>query len=148
MFLLQKGTMTMDFSQKIKNARLAKGLSQSALAKETGLSLRTVQNYELGARLPKSRETYANLARVLGISEDVLLDENASFVIRVGETYGNNAARQAWDLVSDFTAMCAGGSLEDEDMDAVMQALQEAYWEAKKNNRKYVPKKYRKDADS
>jgi hypothetical protein len=29
-----------------------------------------------------------------------------------------------------------------------MQAMQEAYWEAKKNNRKYVPKKYRKDGDA
>ena len=142
-----KGIMTMDFSEKIKNARLAKGMSQSSLARESGISLRTVQNYELGARMPKKRETYTHLARALGISEDVLLDENAAFVIRANEEYGRNAAKQAWDLVSDFSAMCAGGSLEDEDMDAVMQALQEAYWEAKKNNRKYVPKKYRKDDD-
>ena len=142
-----KGIMTMDFSEKIKNARLAKGMSQSSLARESGISLRTVQNYELGARMPKKRETYTHLARALGISEDVLLDENAAFVIRANEEYGHNAAKQAWDLVSDFSAMCAGGSLEDEDMDAVMQARQEAYWEAKKNNRKYVPKKYRKDDD-
>ena len=137
----------MDFSQKIKNARLAKDMSQSRLAAKAGISLRTVQNYELGARLPKKRETYTRLAQALGISEDVLLDENASFVIRANEQYGKGAAKQAWDLVSDFSAMCAGGSLEDEDMDAVMQALQEAYWEAKKSNRKYVPKKYLEDND-
>lgn len=138
----------MDFSQKIRNARAAKNMSQSQLAKETGLSLRTVQNYELGVRMPKKRETYTHLAKALEISEDVLLDENASFVIRANEEYGQNAAKQAWDLVSDFSAMCAGGHLEDEDMDAVMQALQQAYWEAKKNNRKYVPKKYRNDDES
>ena len=30
-----------------------------------------------------------------------------------------------------------------EDMDAMMKAIQEAYWIAKEKNRKYVPKKYR-----
>ena len=36
------------------------------------------------------------------------------------------------------------GTLKEEDMDAVMQAVQQAYWEAKKANKKYTPKKYRK----
>ena len=87
----------MDFSQKIRNARLAKNMSQSNLADEAGISLRTIQNYELGVRMPKKRETYTRLAQALGISEDVLLDENAAFVIRAGEEYGNHAARQAWE---------------------------------------------------
>ena len=30
----------------------------------------------------------------------------------------------------------------------IMQAMQEEYWEAKKNNRKYVPKKYRKGEEA
>lgn len=37
--------------------------------------------------------------------------------------------------------------MEEEDMDEVMQAIQEAYWEAKKKNRKHVNKKYQ-DEDS
>ena len=47
----------MTLAEKLKNARAAKHLSQRALAEATGLSLRTIQNYELGARLPKRRET-------------------------------------------------------------------------------------------
>ena len=43
----------MTLAEKLKNARAAKHLSQRALAEATGLSLRTIQNYELGARLPK-----------------------------------------------------------------------------------------------
>lgn len=35
--------------------------------------------------------------------------------------------------------------LSEQDKDAVMRALQEAYWEAKERNKeKYTPKKYRK----
>jgi hypothetical protein len=48
-------------------------------------------------------------------------------------------------MVADLSAMWAGGEMAEEDMDAIMQAMQEAYWEAKKNNRKYVAKQYRED---
>lgn len=134
----------MNFSEKIRKARLAKGFTQSDLAKATGISLRTVQNYELGARLPKTRDTYTKLARALGINEEVLLDDNASFVIRANEQYGSRGARQAWDMVAEIGSMWAGGEMDEEDMDAIMQALQDAYWDAKKSNRKYVNRRYRK----
>ena len=137
----------MEFSEKIRNARRAKGWTQKDLAQATGMALRTIQNYELGARLPKKRDTYLALAKALDINEDVLLDDNASFVLRANERYGSRGARQAWDMVADLAAMWSGGEMDEEDMDAIMQAMQEAYWEAKKNNRKYVPKRYRKDEE-
>ena len=138
----------MEFSEKIKIARKAKGLSQRELAEASGMALRTIQNYELGKVRPKKQDTYGALAKALDISEDALLDENASFVIRAGERYGSRGAKQAWDMVSDLAAMWAGGEMDEEDMDAIMKAMQDAYWEAKKNNRKYVPKKYRDEEDS
>ena len=137
----------MEFSEKIRNARRAKGWTQKDLAQATGMALRTIQNYELGARLPKKRDTYLALAKALDINEEVLLDDSASFVLRANERYGSRGARQAWDMVADIAAMWSGGEMDEEDMDSIMQAMQEAYWEAKKNNRKYVPKRYRKDEE-
>ena len=138
----------MEFSEKIRRARTAKGLTQKELASAAGLSLRTIQNYELGVRFPKKRDTYLALANALDINEDVLLDKNASFVLRATERYGSRGAKQAWDMVADLAAMWSGGEMDEEDMDAIMQAMQEAYWEAKKSNRKYVPKKYRNDRET
>ena len=135
----------MDFAEKLKNARTARRLSQSDLAKAAGISLRTIQNYELGSRLPKKRGTYTKLAEVLGVDEAALLDENASFVLRANERYGSRGGEEAGDMVADLSAMWAGGEMAEEDMDAIMQAMQEAYWEAKKNNRKYVAKQFRED---
>ena len=112
------------------------------------ISLRTIQNYESGARMPKSRDTYTKLSEALGVDEKVLMDENAEFVLRANEQYGGRGARQAWDLVADFKVLAAGGEIEEEDMDEIMRAMQEAYWEAKKNNRKYVNKRYRKEDSS
>ena len=133
----------MTFAEKLKNARAVRRLSQRDLAEASGLSLRTIQNYELGARMPKQRDTYARLAEALGIEEKVLLDENADFVLRANEQYGSRGAKQAWDLVADFRVLCAGGEVDEEDMDTIMQALQDAYWDAKKLNRKYVNRRYR-----
>ena len=35
---------------RLKNVRLAKGMSQSELAEKSGLNLRTIQSYEQGAK--------------------------------------------------------------------------------------------------
>ena len=136
----------MKLGEKLRNARLAKHLSQSALAEASGLSLRTIQNYELGVRMPKKRDTYTRLAEALGIDEKVLLDDTADFVLRASEQYGSRGAKQAWDLVADFRGLCAGGEVPEEDMDTIMQALQEAYGDAKKRNRRFVNRRYRDDA--
>ena len=135
----------MNLSEKLRNARAAKHMSQTELANKTGMSLRTIQNYEMGTRLPKSRSTYDKLAEALEMDVDILLDENAEFVLRASKSYGGRGAKQAMDMVADIKALWAGGEMAEEDMDEIMQALQEAYWEAKKNNRKYVNKRYRKE---
>jgi len=135
----------MDFSEKLKTARLAKQMSQKDLAEVTGLTTRTIQNYETAGKLPRNRETYRKLAEALGISEEDLLDGNTGFVLRASARYGNRGAQQAWDLVADLKAMWAGGEMAEDDMDEIMQAVQDAYWEAKKNNRKYVNKRFRNE---
>lgn len=138
----------MNLGEKIRNARIAKRMSQTELAEQAGVSMRTIQNYESGFRRPKSRDTYDKLAAALGIDVRILLDDNAEFILQAGEKYGPRGAKQAWDLVDDIRTMWAGGHMEDEDMDAIMQALQEAYWDAKKKNRKYVNKRYREESPS
>ena len=69
-------------------------------------------------------------------------------MIRANEQYGSRGARQAWDMAAEIGSMWAGGEMEEEDMDAIMQALQEAYWDAKKSNRKYVNRRYRKEDET
>ena len=121
----------MEFSEKLRNIRTAKNLSQEELAEQTGISRRSIQNYESGRLLPKKRSAYAALAEALGIEEEVLLNRDIDFVLRANEQYGGDAMRQAMDLVADVKALWAGGEMEEEDMDEIMRALQEAYLEAK-----------------
>ena len=45
----------------------------------------------------------------------------------------------------DMSGLFAGGTLSEQDKDAVMKALQDIYWESKARNvEKYTPKKYKK----
>ena len=121
----------MEFSEKLRNIRISKNISQEELAEQTGISRRSIQNYESGRLLPKKRSAYTVLAEALGIEEDVLLNRDIDFVLRANEQYGGDAMRQAMDLVADVKALWAGGEMEEEDMDEIMRALQEAYLEAK-----------------
>ena len=123
----------MKFGEKVRAARLAAKYSQRQLADMTGIALRTIQNYESGERLPKQKENYQLLATAL----------DADFVIKATEKYGARGNAQAERLVKEVSGLYAGGELAEEDMDAMMKAIQEAYWIAKEKNRKYVPKKYR-----
>ena len=46
-----------------------------------------------------------------------------------------------------MSGLFAGGTLSEQDKDAVMKALQDIYWESKARNvEKYTPKKYKKSS--
>ena len=135
----------MKFCEKVKEARNKAGWKQDELAKAIGVSLRTITNYESGERYPKKREVYYKLADVLKVDVNYLLTEDEEFLIDAEKQYGNRGAKQAKELLAEVSGLFAGGDLADEDLDEMMKGIQEAYWIAKEKNRKYTPKKYRKD---
>ncbi len=134
----------MKFGEKLKDLRKEKGLNQTALAKEIGVSLRTVISYEAGKSYPKKREIYSRLAEYFNLDINYFLTEDEEFIVNAEEKYGNRAAKQAAELVAEIGGLFAGGDLSEADKDAVMRSLQQAYWDAKEDNIKYTPKKYRK----
>lgn len=135
----------MKFGEKLRKYRLEKGLTQSELAKQAGINVNTISNYESGKTYPQNREVYSILAQILGVNPDHLHNENDDFLSDASAKYGSRGARQAQDLIEELTGLFAGGELAEEDMDAMTRAVQEAYWDAKEKNRKYTPKKYRKE---
>ncbi|HPM11298.1 MAG TPA: helix-turn-helix transcriptional regulator [Paludibacter sp.] len=134
----------MKFGEKIKNARVAKVMTQAELAQTVGVSLRTMVSYENGDSYPKKREVYGKLAEVLGVDTNYLLTENEEFISKATEKYGSRGKKYAQQLVTEVSGLFAGGDMDDDDLDAVMRAITDAYWIAKEKNKKYTPKKYRK----
>lgn len=133
----------MTFGEKLRDLRTKKKLSQADLAQRIGVSLRTITGWETENRYPKKRELYTTLANELGCDIDYLLSEKESLITDATERYGSRGKKDAEELVESVQALFAGGEIEEEDMDAMMLALHEAYIEAKLRNKKYAPKKHR-----
>lgn len=135
----------MTFGEKLRKHRKEMGLTQAELAKLAGLGLKTITNYEKGSTYPQNREVYGKLAEILGIDVDYLHNENDDFLESASKRYGYRGKKQAEQLLEEMGGLFAGGELSDDDIDGVMKAMQELYWRAKEENKKYTPKKYQKD---
>ena len=62
------------FADKVKEARISLGLSQTQLAQEVGVSPRSVQAYERGEKTPRAA-MMAKLAKALQVSIKFLTDD-------------------------------------------------------------------------
>lgn len=125
----------MEFGDKLKSKRQELGLSQQGLADKAKLSLRSIQNYESGQRSPANIDIVKNLASVLGVSTEYLLDDRSQYVIDAAQKGGDSAAADIDRLLSDIQGLFAGGSLSQQDKDKVMRAINEIYWETKETVR-------------
>lgn len=134
----------MKFSERLKKFREEQGLTQVQLSELTGITARQIQKYEGGQARPRL-DAAEKIAKALNISADELLGNADMLVAQAKEKYGSRGAKQAQQLTEEVTGLFAGGDMAEEDMDIMMKAIQDAYWIAKENNKKYTPKKYRKD---
>jgi transcriptional regulator with XRE-family HTH domain len=133
----------MTFAEKLKAVRMQAGISQVKLSAELGVTKRTLINYENGKTLPPI-DVLPKIAKFFGVSIESLITEEEEFVAAAQEQGGSKSAREAEALVNEVSGLFAGGRLSDDDKDAVMRAIQNAYWIAKEESkRKYTPKKYK-----
>ncbi len=123
----------MNFTEKLQKLRKDKGYTQSQLAEMVGVSCRSIQNYELGARYPK-RNILEKMCRVLETRIEYLVS-NDDFLFIVHAEDGAKGVASAKQLLDCAGALFAGGDMSEEDKDKVMLALQNIYWKAKEKNK-------------
>lgn len=133
----------MNFGEKVKALRKEARLSQAELGAILGVSTRTIQSYEKGQSYPKQRSIYAKLSELFHVEQNYLLTESEAFIASANEQYGSRGKKQAQELLEDLTGLFAGGEMDEEEMDALMYAVQKAYVQAKEANKKFTPKKHR-----
>lgn len=138
----------MTFAEKFKEERVKKELTQQQVADSLGITRKMITLYEKGTSLPRTREAYKKIAAFFGVDVNYLLTEDENFVVQATEKYGARGKKQAQDLVDGISGLFAGGTLSEQDKDAVMKALQDIYWDSKARNvEKYTPKKYKLHLD-
>ncbi|WP_099320224.1 helix-turn-helix domain-containing protein [Anaerococcus sp. Marseille-P3625] len=131
----------MAFAEKLRDLREAKNMTQEELAKYCNVSLKTISRYESGQSKPRYRKTYDALAEALDTSHDYLVTDEDDFILRAYERYGAKGARDAKELVNGVIGLMAGGELPEKDKKAILDAISEAYYIAKNENKKYGSKK-------
>ncbi len=136
------------FGDRIKELRNLADMSQQELANRTGLSLRSIQNYESNQRYPKDVAILNKLCAALGTTIDELMKEEDQFILEAASKFGSRGKNDAEKLIEEVGGLFAGGELNEEDKDKVFRAITEMYWKAKDNNKKYTPKKYKKNSES
>ena len=72
----------MTFGEKVRALRIQNGYSQEELAAMTGVTKRTVRNWENGGKYPRSQSLYEKLAGALSCSEEYLRGEQELFLTR------------------------------------------------------------------
>ena len=136
------------FGDRIKELRNLLDISQQELANRTDLSLRSIQNYESNTRYPKDVAILNKLCAALGTTIEDMMSEEDQFVLDAATKYGCKGKKDAETLVDEIGGLFAGGELNEDDKDKVFRAITDMYWKAKDNNKKYTPKKYKKNSES
>lgn len=139
----------MELKEKIKAARLDARMTQKQLAKEVGVSLRTIQFYESGERTPQNAAIIMRLAKALNVKTDYFLSNDEleqmraqdAFLDEAKKQYGTRGKAQATKLLEQTSALFAGGDLSDEDRESFFETVTEIYFDAKKRAKKYAHKK-------
>lgn len=139
----------MKFGEKVREARLQKGLTQAELAKAVGVSTRSIQSYEMSQSVPRSYGMYIKLANALSVTPEALsgIPESevgaTDFLEKAATQYGSRGKAQAKAILNQASALFAGGELSEEDELIFMREIQDIFYEAKGiAKRKYTPKKY------
>ncbi|MDO4778855.1 MAG: helix-turn-helix transcriptional regulator [Tissierellia bacterium] len=130
----------MNFGEKLKNLRDKHNLTQQDLAKKLNVSLRTITNYETGGMRPKSRDIYYKMSEIFDINVNYLLTEEEDFIFKAKDKFGNKGKSDAEEILRSVIGLFAGGKLDEEDKKAVFEAIQEAYFISKLENKKYSKK--------
>lgn len=131
-----------EFGEKLKALRIELNLTQKDLAIISGISHRTIFNYENGVSAPKKRDTYLALAQALDVGISALLDDEEEFILQAGKLYGKRGRQQAKETIADINRMFQEKNIPEEDRAAVRDAIIQAYWIAKEDNRKFVNKRF------
>jgi transcriptional regulator with XRE-family HTH domain len=130
----------MTFKDKLKKLRKEAKLTQQELADILGITKRSIINYELGKSFPRDSGVYNKIAKHFNVTTDYLISEQEEFIANAYKEGGAKEKYKAEALIAETSALFAGGELSQDDKDAVMMALQKAYWIAKEDNKKYSPK--------
>ena len=109
--------LSLTFSRRLKDARIAKGYSQESFAEELELSLPTIRKYEQGQNLSSNNFKLKCIASKLKVSVDYLLDNKFSPVPQIDEIFKTYGIREETLKVLSSLYKNDGGEIQHGNID-------------------------------
>lgn len=141
----------MNYGERLKRLREDRKLSQQQLADRLNINRSTYARYELGQTQP-DYETLQRLADFYEVSVDYLFGrENNNNLPGLTPKDEKDIAKRMEkikkDLAADGGLSFYGEPLSEEAKESLLEAMEYAVKQAQRLNKKYIPKKYRKEND-
>ncbi|GIN71185.1 transcriptional regulator [Bacillus sp. J14TS2] len=141
------------FGERLRELRKQKKLTMKELGKIFNLAESTISGYESGTRKPDI-EQIRKFADYFDVPTDYLLGRSNSLVSTTNsapltEKDEKDIAKRMETLKKDLSAgeglSYKGEPMSDEAIESLLEAIEYADRQTTRVNKKYIPKKYRKD---
>lgn len=138
----------MRYGDRLKKLRESKKLSQQQLAEKLNINRSTYARYELNQTQP-DYETLQRLADFYDVSTDYILTGiNTKLTEKDERDVAKRMEKIKQDLAADGGLSFYGEPLSEEAKESLLEAMEYAVRTAQRINKKYIPKKYRKEGDN
>src|SRR5690606_26511069 len=139
------GEIFMKYGDRLKRLRESKKLSQQQLADKLNINRSTYARYELN-KTQHDYETLQKLAEFYNVSIDYILTGDDT---KITEKDERDIAKRMKKIKEDLTTNGGlsfyGEPLSEEAKESLLEAVEYAVRTAQRINKKYIPKKHRKD---
>lgn len=142
----------MALGERLKKARNNKGLTQIEAAKKLGVTNGALSGYERNYRDPDTN-MLKEMAELYEVSLDYLVGNNNTKTneITLSKKEERDIAVRMDELRKDLSSasglLFEGEPMSDEAKESLLEAMEFGIRLAKKNNKKYIPKKYRDNVE-
>lgn len=136
----------MEIGKKIVELRERKGLSQRELARRIDLNPSVMNRIETGER-PLRADELKKVSDVLGVNADEILGSNPKPLTKDAKDIAKRMEEIREDLTKADGLSFQGEPLSEEAVESLMEAMEHIVRQTQRINKKYIPKKYRKDED-
>lgn len=142
------------FADRLKKLRLEKNLTQQQIADFLGITRQGYAKYEKrkdGAQ--PDLDTLNRLAVFFDVTTDYLItgtapeENNNKSISKDEKDIAKRLERFKKDLTTQDGLMFSGEPMSEEALESLMEAMEYAFRQTQRINKKYTPKKYRKDDD-
>lgn len=152
------GVLMQTLGERLRIARQKSGLRQTQVKDRTNINNKTLSGYENNVSEP-DMNTLAVLTELYGVSYKWLLTGEGEMIPKLNEKKSTSLSRKdeidiskrmaelREDLSSATGLLFDGEPMSDEAKESLLEAMEFGVRLAKKNNKKYIPNKYRDKED-